>query len=81
MATAQITYNLEEMDDLLEFKQCIAAPKMASALFELVLNTKKKIVFELDGKDLDKYETLDLVFERINQILDEHNVNVENLNY
>ena len=54
---------------------------MASALFELIYNTKKKLEFELESKkDIDKYDVLQLVFERIHGIVMEHNINVDALN-
>jgi hypothetical protein len=53
---------------------------MASALFELIYNTKKKLEFELDSKeDIDKYGALEIVFEKIQYILSKHNINTEEL--
>jgi hypothetical protein len=80
MAIAKITYNLEEPDDLLEFKQAVASPKMAHALFQLLYNTKKGIGYEMEGKEMDKYDALELVFERIHDIMREYNINIDDLN-
>ena len=47
------------------------------ALWEITHNTKKSLEWSLEGKEIDKYETLELVFEKIYEILDEHNINTE----
>jgi len=81
MAKAIIKYNLSDPDDLREFKQNAASSAMASALFEIIYNTEKRIEFELEQKEnIDKYEVLQLVFERIHGIVMEHNINVDALN-
>jgi hypothetical protein len=80
MAKARIDYDLSNPDDYREFKQAVASSAMASALFELIYNTKKKLEFELDSKeDIDKYGALEIVFEKIQYILSKHNINTEEL--
>jgi|694.fasta_scaffold13820_6 hypothetical protein len=80
MAKARIDYDLSDPDDYREFKQAVASSAMASALFELIYNTKKKLEFELDSKeDIDKYGALEIVFEKIQYILSKHNINTEEL--
>jgi hypothetical protein len=80
MAKAIIKYDLSDPDDFREFKQAVASSAMASALFELIYNTKKKLEFELESKkDIDKYDALDIVFEKIQYILSKHNINTDEL--
>jgi hypothetical protein len=80
MAKARIDYDLSDPDDYRDFKQAVASSAMASALFELIYNTKKKLEFELDSKeDIDKYGALEIVFEKIQYILSKHNINTEEL--
>ena len=81
MAKAIIKYDLSDPDDLREFKQNAASSAMASALFEIIYNTEKHIEFKLEKKEnIDKYEVLQFVFERIHSIVMEHNINVDSLN-
>lgn len=81
MAKAIIKYDLNDYDDLREFKQNVASSAMASALFELIYNTEKRLEGELEKKEnIDKYEVLNLVFERIHGIVMQHNINVDELN-
>jgi hypothetical protein len=52
---------------------------MALALWDITHNTKKGLEWSLEGKDIDKYEVLEMVFEKIYEILDEHNVRTDEL--
>jgi hypothetical protein len=52
---------------------------MASALWDIAHNTKKSIEWSLEDKVLDKYEVLDLVYDRINEILYTHNIKLDDL--
>lgn len=80
MAKATIKYDLSNPDDLIEFKQAVSSSAMASALFELIYNTKKNLEFELESKkDINKYDALEIVFEKIQYILSKHNINTEEL--
>lgn len=80
MAKARIDYDLSDPDDFREFKQAVASSAMASALFELIYNTKKNLEFELESKkDINKYDALEIVFEKIQYILSKHNINTEEL--
>ncbi len=80
MAKAIIKYDLSDPDDFREFKQNAASSAMASALFEITYNAEKRLEFELEQKEnIDKYEVLQFVFERIHSIVREHNINVDEL--
>jgi hypothetical protein len=52
---------------------------MALALWDITHNTKKSIEWSLEGKEIDKYEVLDIVYEKIYEILEEHNIKMDDL--
>jgi len=79
MAKATLEYDLNEPDDVMAHLRAVKSLDMAIALWDIVHNTKKSLEWSLEGKDVDKYETLDLVFEKIIEILDEHNINTDEL--
>jgi hypothetical protein len=33
----------------------------------------------MEGKEMDKYDALELVYEKIHEILDEHNIKMDDL--
>lgn len=79
MAKATLEYDLNEPDDVMAHLRAVKSLDMAIALWDIVHNTKKSLEWSLEGKEIDKYETLDLVFQKIHEILDEHNINTDEL--
>ena len=79
MAKGILEYDLNEPDDIMAHKRAAKSLDMALALWDITHNTKKSIEWSLEGKELDKYETLDLVYERIYEILEDHNIKLDDL--
>jgi len=86
MAQALLKFNLEDSDDQMEHLRCVKSTDMALAIWEIVHNTKKSIEWEMEaivtkegGKGLNMYEALDLVYDKIYKILEEHDVNIDRL--
>jgi hypothetical protein len=79
MAKANINYDLDNPDDLMEFKKACKSNDMACALFQIIYNTKKGIEYEIEGKEMDKYEVLDLVFDKIEKIMSDNNINIDEI--
>jgi hypothetical protein len=84
MAKAKLEYDLNDTDDAMAHMRAIKSLDMALALWEIRYNTKKSIGYALEGKDLkgesvSNYDVLDMVYERIYEILDEHNIKLDDL--
>jgi hypothetical protein len=79
MAKGILEFDLNEPDDILAHKRAVKSLDLALALWDITHNTKKSIEWSLDGKELDKYEVLDLVYDRIYLILEEHNIKLDDL--
>jgi hypothetical protein len=79
MAKATLEYDLNEPDDVMAHLRSVKSLDMALALWDIVHNTKKGLEWSLEGKEIDKYDTLELVFEKIHEILNEHNINTDEL--
>ena len=79
MAEAILKYDLNDSDDAMAHMRAIKSLDMALALWDITHNTKKNIEWSLESKELNKYEVLDLVYERIYEILDEHNIKLDDL--
>ena len=72
---AILEFNLPE--DNTEYLTTIKAVDMANFIFELVYNTKKKL-FESTG-DLDVEEGIDMTFQKIYELLEKHNIDIDEL--
>ena len=68
MAEAILKYDLNDADDAMAHMRAVKSLDMALALWDITHNTKKSIEWSLEGKELNKYEVLDLVYERIYEI-------------
>ena len=79
MAEAILKYDLNDSDDAMAHMRAVKSLDMALALWDITHNTKKRIEWSLESKELNKYEVLDLVYERIYEILEEHNIKMDDL--
>jgi hypothetical protein len=79
MAKAKLEYDLNELDDVMAHKRAVKSLDMALALWEITHNTKKSLEWSMEGKEMDKYDTLEMVYEKIYEILDEHNIKIDDL--
>lgn len=86
---AKLEFDLADPDDKMEHMRCIKSLDMALALWEIqVGNFRKEIMRELDAMDardpgcLNKKtmeDGVELVIERLRELLEEHNINSEDL--
>ena len=79
MAKATLEYDLNEPDDVLAHLRAVKSLDMAMALWEIVHNTKKGLEWSMEDKEIDKYDALELVYEKIHEILNDHNIITDEL--
>jgi hypothetical protein len=79
MAKATIEYNLSDPDDAMAHLRAVKSLDMAMALWDIVHNTKKGLEWSMEGKEIDKYDALELVYEKIHEILNDHNIITDEL--
>jgi cell fate (sporulation/competence/biofilm development) regulator YmcA (YheA/YmcA/DUF963 family) len=79
MAKATLEYDLSDPDDVMAHKRAVKSLDMAMALWDIVHNTKKGLEWSMEGKEIDKYDALELVYEKIHEILNDHNINTDEL--
>jgi hypothetical protein len=79
MAKAILEYDLNDTDDAMAHMRAIKSLDMALALWELLNNSKRTLERAMHEKEMDKYEALDMVYERIYELMDEHNIKLDDL--
>jgi hypothetical protein len=79
MAKAKIEYDLSDIDDMYAHKRAVKSLDMALALWEITHNTKKGLEWSMEGKEIDKYDALEMVFEKIHEIISEHSIDLDDL--
>ena len=77
----RILYNLNDPDDRMAHMRAIKSLDMASALFEITQNLRKKVIrrFEDDEKEYDEFDGIQELFDRIHEILEDNNINKDEL--
>jgi hypothetical protein len=79
MAKATLEFDLNDSDDMIAHLRAVKSLDMAMALWEIVHNTKKGLEWSMEGQEIDKYDALELVYKKIHEILDDHNINTDEL--
>lgn len=79
---AKLIYNLNNPDDRMAHLRAIKSMDMASALFEITTNLKKRIEnrFEnIDNTNNDVFDGVDAVFEGIYNIIKDNDIDIDEL--
>jgi hypothetical protein len=79
MAKATLEFDLNDSDDMIAHLRAVKSLDMAMALWEIVHNTKKGLEWSMEDKEIDKYDALELVYKKIHEILDDHNISTDEL--
>jgi hypothetical protein len=76
---AILEFNLPE--DNTEYLATVKAMDMANFIFELVYNTKKGLINQLNDSITSEFKQdgIDLVFEKIYELLEHHNIAIDEL--
>ena len=70
---ATLEFDLTNVDDNYDHRRCISSGQMASALFDIKYNLRRK------WKYSEKEPNLNEVMDEIHNILDKYNINIEEL--
>jgi len=84
MAKATLTFDLADFDDRVEHLRCTKATAMALFIWNLVHNSKKSVKYDVESRQMrdnefDAYDAVDLVFDRIHDLLNEEGINIDDL--
>lgn len=80
MAKVVIEFNLDNADDKREYYQYNKSEDMAMFIWQLAYNTKKELEYDIETKGkMSNYDTLDMLFEKIGQMLTDYDINVNKL--
>jgi hypothetical protein len=79
MSKANLTFDLDDSDDRMEFERMMKARDMAMMLWELDMNGYRKFTKYNDRQEGAYQEGIEEVFEYIRELLKEHQIDVEQL--
>ena len=79
---ATLSYNLNDPDDRMAHLRAVKSLDMASALFDITRNLRKKIqnrYEDIDNTNNDVFDGIDAVFDEIYNILEDNNIDIDEL--
>ena len=78
---AKLQYDLNDPDDRMAHLRAVKSLDMASALFEITRNLRKRVIrrFEDDEKEYDEFDGIEEVFDRIYEILGDNGIDIDEL--
>ena len=76
---AQLHFDLENLEDVMDLKRCVQSSEMAHVLWELVHNSKKHLEYAMESDTISRYDALDMVFEKIHSLLDDNGIIIDKL--
>ena len=79
MAQAQLIFNLDDPYDQQAPLRAVKSVDMASFIFQLISNERKSLMYKIEDKNMKDWETVNLVFDRIHELLDEYGINIDEL--
>jgi len=74
-----LEYDLNDLDDRLAHERAVKSLDMALVLWELVHNTRKEMLGKIEraleqDKNFTPYDSLDIIYDELQRLLDEHAV-------
>jgi hypothetical protein len=79
MSKANLTFDLDDSDDRVEFERMMKSKDMAMMLWEIDMNGYRKFTKYNDRQEGAYQEGIEEVFEYIRELLKEHQIDVEQL--
>lgn len=80
MAKAILEFDLDNPDDRMAHFRAVKSTDMANVLFELTHNLKRDCVSDVeDEPKLTKQGAVELVFKRMYELLESHNIQIDEL--
>lgn len=79
MAKAILEYDLNDPDDQMAHLRAVKSLDMALVLWEMAYNVKKRIQSQAETENLDAYDAVDRVFEKLWEELNEHGIKLDDL--
>ncbi len=77
---AKIEFDLNEPEERMEHLRCLKALDMACVLFQVQYNLKRTLESEIETSTItNPYEVLDIVFQKIMNLYDENNINIDEI--
>ena len=76
---AKLVFDLNEYEDRIDYERVNKSLDMVNALWHFLYNSKKQLLMDVEDESVDKFDAVELVYGRLFELLEEHDVNVNKL--
>jgi hypothetical protein len=76
---AKLIFDLNEFEDRMDYERVNKSLDIVNALWHFLYNSKKEIMQDVENEDVDKFDAVELVYDKLFELLEEHDVNVNKL--
>jgi hypothetical protein len=76
---AKLIFDLNEFEDRMDYERVNKSLDIVNALWHFLYNSKKEIMQDVENEDVDKFDAVELVYGKLFELLEEHDVNVNKL--
>lgn len=81
---ATFDFDMNDPDDKMAHLRATKSLDLALAVWQIIHNTKKGLMYQVESalsedKNLTPYDAVDMVYDRIYEILEEHNIKIDEL--
>ena len=78
---AKLEFDLNDRDDVFAHIRCVKSTDMASVLFQIVYNMRKRVTRRLEAEIQEKneFDCIEEVFSDIYDLLEDYNINIDEL--
>jgi hypothetical protein len=75
---AKLTFDLDDIDDKMAHERCVKSTDMALVLWEIMTNSYRGLTNGYDEDD-SYHKGVDAVYEKLRELMEEHDINPHNL--
>ncbi len=76
---AILKFDLNQFEDRMDYERVNKSLDIVNALWHFLYNSKKQLLVDVEDEDVDKFDAVELVYDRIFELLEEHDVNINKL--
>ena len=75
---AKLTFDLDDIDDKMAHERCVKSTDMAFVLWEIMTNSYRSLTNGYDEDD-GYHKGVDAVYDKLRELMEEHDINPHNL--
>ena len=76
---AKLIFDLNEFEDRIDFERVNKSLDIVNSLWHFLYNSKKQIMQDVENEDVDKFDAVQLTYDKLFELLEEHDVNINKL--